>query len=139
MQAVNKSQNTANNKIHNTKTSIRRYEARKLEFIAAGKDVSDIDARLADLHVKLTAAIISKNNKDDADTDDEADEESDIGTPASAAASDDPFGIFIESAPAPAPTATVMHDSFGIYSLAANWNSSTHNHSSGISYNPFDD
>jgi hypothetical protein len=133
MQAINKSQNTANNKIHNTKTSIRRYEARKLEFIAAGKDVSDIDARLADLHVKLAAAIISKNTKGADDSDDEADEESDVGTaasPASAAVIDDPFGIFIDSTPAPAPAASVVHDSFGIFSLAANWNTVR---------NPFDD
>jgi pyrimidine operon attenuation protein/uracil phosphoribosyltransferase len=60
MQAVNDSQNYANNKIHNTKTSIRRYEARKEEYIAAGKDVTDIEKRLADLYVKLSQAIDSK-------------------------------------------------------------------------------
>lgn len=115
MQAVNDSQNYANNKIHNTKTSIRRYEARKEEYIAAGKDVTDIEKRLADLYVKLSQAIDSKRGL----ANDE--DEHVAASPAASPVVEDPFGIYTT---APAPYLHVsksIDDSFGIFSLAVHW------------------
>ena len=60
MQSVNASQNAANNKINNTRTSIRRYEAKKAAAAREGKDVHEFDMKLAELHVKLEAAIAAK-------------------------------------------------------------------------------
>jgi hypothetical protein len=115
MQAVNDSQNYANNKIHNTKTSIRRYETRKEEYVAAGKDVTDIETRLADLYVKLAQAIDSKRCLVDEDEHVDAAASPVIASPAI----DDPFGIY--TAIPDMHVSKSIDDSFGIFSLAALW------------------
>jgi hypothetical protein len=114
MQAVNESQNYMNNQIHNTKTSIRRYEMRREEYIAAGKDVAEIDSRLAELYAKLTRAIDSKASS----------------PPAPPA----PSTTIV--APIRSTTSPLVHDDdpFGIFSLAKHWTNPV-----PASYNPFDE
>ncbi len=112
MQAVNDSQNYVNNKIHNTKTSIRRYETRKEEYIAAGKDVTDIETRLTDLYLKLSQAFDTKRGL--------ANEGADAASPAI----DDPFGIYTAITPDKHASKSI-DDSFGIFSLAAQWMSAS--------------